>query len=154
MLISPQNHVYDEHTHSLQIYWSTKDVITWLAENTDDEHLKKVKRTADHHAVKMEVASASVNDEAALFDDDDNDEDEIVLNRPKDHAVVETSKQRLISSQKLEPQFEGLRQTAAGHRIQDVKELMSVPVIVTADLTKSPPVIKVYSVNPYAKKTA
>ena len=25
-------------------------------------------------------------------------------------------------------------------------------VIVTADLTKSPPVIKVYSVNPYAQK--
>jgi len=29
---------------------------------------------------------------------------------------------------------------------------MTVPVIVTADLTKSPPVIKVYSVNPYAER--
>jgi protein SSD1 len=28
---------------------------------------------------------------------------------------------------------------------------MTPQVIVTADLTKSPPVIKVYSVNPYAK---
>ncbi|KAH7105526.1 SSD1 protein [Auriculariales sp. MPI-PUGE-AT-0066] len=146
------NHVYDEHTHSLQIYWSNKDVITWLAENADDEHLKKVKRAADHHAVKMEVASASVHDERALFDDDDNEEDEIVLNRSKDQPAAETSKQRIISAQKTEPVFEGLRTTAAGHKIQEIKELMSVPVIVTADLTKSPPVLKVYSVNPYAEK--
>ncbi|EJD53591.1 RNB-domain-containing protein [Auricularia subglabra TFB-10046 SS5] len=147
------NHVYDEHTHSLQIYWSTKDVITWLAENTDDEHLKKVKRTADHF-VKMEVASASVQDEQALFDDDNDDE--IVLDRARDNkeAASETSKQRLLSLHHPEPKFEGLRTTNAGHRIQEIKELMSVPVIVTADLTKSPPVIKVYSVNPYAEKKA
>ena len=71
-----QNHVYDEHTHTLQIYWSTRDVITWLAENSDDEHLKKVKQNAEQHALKMEVASRSVHDEKALFDEDDNEEDE------------------------------------------------------------------------------
>ena len=46
-----QNHVYDEHTHTLQIYWSNRDVITWLAENSDDEHLKKVKQNAEQHAL-------------------------------------------------------------------------------------------------------
>ncbi|TRM67780.1 hypothetical protein BD626DRAFT_396015 [Schizophyllum amplum] len=144
------NHVYDEHTHSLQIYWSNRDVITWLAENSDDEHLKKVKQNAEQHALKMEVASRSVHDESALFDEDDGD-DEIVLGRDNVRATEETSKQRLLSMAKAEPTFEGLRQTAAGHKIQDIKELMTVPVIVTADLTKSPPVIKVYSVNPYAE---
>ncbi|KAF8138706.1 SSD1 protein [Boletus edulis] len=146
-----ENHVYDEHTHTLQIYWSSKDVITWLVENSDDEHLKKVKQNAEAHATKMEVASRSLHDETALFDEDDAEEDEIVLGR--DSEIVretETSKQRLLSAAKVEPAFEGLRMTPTGHKIQDIKELMTVPVIVTADLTKSPPVIKVYSVNPYA----
>lgn len=150
--ITIQNHVYDEHTHTLQIYWSDKDVITWLAENSDDEHLKKVKKNAEQHAVKMEVVSRPVYDEKALFDEDDDDE--IVLGRddgqdPMTSDKPETSKQRLRSVAKVKPEFEGLRSTA-DHKIQDIRELMSVPVIVTADLTKSPPVIKVYSVNPYA----
>jgi len=145
------NHVYDEHTHTLQIYWSDRDVISWLAENSDDEHLKKVKRNAEQHA-KMEVASFSVNDENALFDEDE-EEDEVVLNRSSDQRKlekVERSKQRLISASKVPPVFEGLRQSSARQNIQDIRVLMNVPVIVTADLTKSPPVIKVYSVNPYA----
>jgi protein SSD1 len=117
----------------------------------------------------MEVSSRSVHDESALFDEDDND-DEIVLGRSQDDEKPETSKQRLLSQAKLKPEFEGLRTTPAGHKIQDIRELMTVPVrfssqrhlwshsnhicqvIVTADLTKSPPVIKVYSVNPFAEK--
>jgi len=139
-----ENHVYDEHNSTLFIYWSTQDVISWLAENSDDEHLKKVKQNAEQHALKMEINSRSVHDESALFDDDD---DEIVIS--KDLHDRESSKQRLLSKTKPKPEFHGLRQ-ADGHKIQDIKELMTVPVIVTADLTKSPAVIKVYSVNPYA----
>ncbi|KIJ56793.1 hypothetical protein M422DRAFT_773554 [Sphaerobolus stellatus SS14] len=145
------NHVYDEHSHTLQIYWSDKDVITWLAENSDDEHLKKVKQNAEQHAVKMEVTSRSVHDESALFDEDEEeDDDEVVIGRTEKPEKAETSKQRLVSQAKLQPEFEGLKTTPSGHRIQEIRELQSVPVIVTADLTKSPPVIKVYSVNPYA----
>ncbi|KZT74372.1 RNB-domain-containing protein [Daedalea quercina L-15889] len=146
------NHVYDEHTHTLQIYWSNRDVITWLAENSDDEHLKNVKQNAEQHALKMEVASRSVHDEKALFDEDDG-EDEIVLGRDEREKEDETiSKQRQLSKRRIAPRFEGLRTTPSGHKIQEIKELQTVPVIVTADLTKSPPVIKVYSVNPYAEK--
>lgn len=147
------NHVYDEHEHKLQIYWSDRDVITWLAENSDDEHLKKVKQNAEQHALKMEVASRSVNDEKALFDEDDAEDDEIVLGRSeKVLEDRETSKQRLLSQAKVKPEFEGLKVMSAGHKVQEIRELMTVPVIVTADLTKSPPVIKVYSVNPYAEQ--
>ncbi|KIY74063.1 RNB-domain-containing protein [Cylindrobasidium torrendii FP15055 ss-10] len=142
------NHVFDEHTDTLQIYWSTKDVIAWLAANSDDEHLKKIKQNAERHAAAMEITSRSVHDEKALFDEDEA-EDEVVLGR-KEVAGPETSTQRLLSMNKIRPEFEGLRTTTSGHLIQDIKELQSVPVIVTADLTKSPPVIKVYSVNPYA----
>ncbi|KAH7879895.1 RNB-domain-containing protein [Lentinula edodes] len=146
------NHVYDEHTHTLQIYWSNKDVITWLAENSDDEHLNKIKQNAEQHALKMEVTSRSVHDEKALFDEEDVEEDEIILGRNDQSAGPETSKQRLLSIAKPAPVFEGLRKAPSGHKIQDIRELMTVPVIVTADLTKSPPVIKVYSVNPYAEQ--
>ena len=128
----PQNHVYDEHSHILQIYWSGRDVLTWLAENSDDEHLKKVKENAEQHAVKMEVASRSIHDEKALFDEDDGD-DEIVLGR--DNVEVEEeeveSVQREISKTKVTPEFEGLKTTPAGHKIQQIKELMTVPVRVS-----------------------
>ena len=121
--------MYDEHSHTLQIYWSDRDVITWLAENSDDEHLKKVKENAEQHAVKMEIASRSVHDERALFDEDDGD-DEIVLGR--DNVEVEEeeveSVQRDISKAKVTPKFEGLRTTQTGHKIQQIKELMTVPV--------------------------
>jgi len=103
-------------------------VITWLAENSDDEHLKKVKRNAEQHALKMEVASRSVHDEKALFDEDDNDDDEIVLGRTELGKSEETSKQRSLSLAKLPPSFEGLRSSGAGHKIQDIRELMTVPV--------------------------
>ena len=133
LLIGLQNHVFDEHTRTLQIYWSDRDVIAWLAANSDDDHLKKVHRTAEQNAVKMEVVSGSVHDEKALFEEDDDD-DEIVLGRtsakesPEAPPVVETSKQRLLSMTKVEPIFEGLKTPAAGHKIQEIKELMSVPV--------------------------
>ncbi|EIN10370.1 RNB-domain-containing protein [Punctularia strigosozonata HHB-11173 SS5] len=148
-----ENHVYEEHNHTLQIYWSNKDVITWLAENSDDEHLKKVKQTAELHAQKMEVSTHSVYDEKALFDEDDNEDDEIVLGRPDGPVEEEEpSHQRMLSKVKARPEFEGLKTTPSGHKIQEIRELMTVPVIITADLTKSPPVIKVYSVNPYAEQ--
>jgi protein SSD1 len=103
-----------------------------LAENSDDEHLKKVKQNAEQHAVKMEVASRSVQDENALFDD--NDDDEIVLGRDTHEVIKETSKQRLLSMAKVRPEFEGLRVTPAGHKIQDIRELMTVPVRLAASL--------------------
>lgn len=103
-------------------------MITWLAENSDDEHLKKVKQNAEQHAVKMEVASRSVNDEQALFDEDDQ-EDEIVIGRTNDQEDgTETSHQRLISKAKVQPIFEGLKVTPAGHKIQEIREMQTVPV--------------------------
>jgi protein SSD1 len=113
----------------LQIYWSNRDVITWLAENSDDEHLKKVKQNAEQHALKMEVASRSVHDEKALFDEDDAEEDEIVLGRSETvREERETSKQRLLSQAKVKPEFEGLKVMPAGHKVQEIRELMTVPV--------------------------
>ena len=88
-----------------------------------------MKENAEQHAVKMEIASRSVHDEKALFDEDDGD-DEIVLGR--DHVeVVEVeveSMQREISKAKVTPEFEGLKTTPTGHKIQQIKELMTVPV--------------------------
>lgn len=77
----------------------------------------------------MEVASRSVHDESALFDEDEAEDDEIVLGRDeKAEAAKETSKQRLYSMAKVKPEFEGLKTSSSGHKIQDIKELMTVPV--------------------------
>lgn len=130
-MFNNQNHVYDEHTYTLQIYWSNKDVITWLAENSDDEHLNKIKQNAEQHALKMEVTSRSVHDEKALFDEEDAEEDEIILGRNNQSAGPETSKQRLLSIAKPAPVFEGLRKAPSGHKIQDIRELMTVPVSIS-----------------------
>jgi protein SSD1 len=88
-----------------------------------------VKENAEQHAVKMEVASRSVHDERALFDEDDGD-DEIVLGHDNDEVVEEEieSVQHEISKARVTPEFEGLKTTPAGHQIQQVKELMTVPV--------------------------
>jgi protein SSD1 len=91
--------------------------------------LKKVKQNAEQHALKMEVASRSVHDEKALFDEDDADDDEIVLGRSEySSGKPETSNQRLLSLAKVKPEFEGVRVTPSGHKIQDIRELMTVPV--------------------------
>jgi protein SSD1 len=128
VLTVAQNHVYDEHTNALNIYWSDKDVISWLAEHSDDEHLQRIQAQAAAHAQNMGVASRAVDEEAALFDDDDDGEDEVVLGRPDATPEAETSKQRLLSMAKAKPAFEGLRMSPAGHKIQEIKEFMTVPV--------------------------
>jgi protein SSD1 len=91
-----------------------------------------VKENAEQHAVKMEVASRSVHDEKALFDEDDGDDDEIVLGRDNKDAEAQEipSVQREISKARVTPEFEGLKTTPAGHKIQQVKELMTVPVCI------------------------
>lgn len=77
----------------------------------------------------MEVASRGVHDEQALFDEDDGD-DEIVLGRDNKEVLEseEESKQRMLSKAKVMPEFEGLKTSSAGHKIQEIKELMTVPV--------------------------
>ena len=63
------------------------------------------------------------------MDEDDNEEDEIVLGRANpEPEELEMSKQRLLSRQKLPPQFEGLKTLPSGHKIQEIRELMTVPV--------------------------
>jgi protein SSD1 len=93
-----------------------------------------VKENAEQHAVKMEVASRSVHDERALFDEDDGD-DEIVLGHDDDEPAEEEieSVQREISKARVTPEFEGLKTTLAGHKIQQVRELMTVPVRISLD---------------------
>ena len=93
-----------------------------------------MKENAEQHAVKMEVASRSVHDERALFDEDDGD-DEIVLGHDTDEVAEEEieSVQRETSKARVTPEFEGLKTTPAGHKIQQVKELMTVPVRISLD---------------------
>ncbi len=114
------NTVFDEHKNILSLYWTGQDVLAFLAETSDDPHLLKVKALGERHG-KDGSASPGNGEEAV------------------------ESKQYLKSAQRSPSQFEGLRTTPSGHRIQDVRELMPIPVIVTSDMSKSPPVLVVYA---------
>lgn len=112
----------------------------------------------------MEASSQSVQAESALFEDDDDEDDDVIATagavadpkrakRIKDATEQELrSGQRMKSLTKDRPRFEAVETVQAGqgvtHHVQTVKELQSVPVIVTADTTKSPPVIKIFAVRP------
>ena len=116
--------VFDEHKDVLSLYWTTQDVLSFLAETSDDPHLLRIKALGEQQAHKESPPTAldpSVSDSFA------------------------GSKQYQKSAQQAAPQFDGLRTTTSGHRIQDVRELTSIPVIITSDVTKSPPVLVVYA---------
>ncbi len=149
-----EKHVHDGETNALSIHWKPNvDVIAWLAETSDDVHVKKLQEVAQQHQM-MEMTSQSQTDEAALFADDDDDENNesstAALVRQHNIEAAKTSQQRARSLNKPALQFEGLHETPGGQRIQTIQELMQVPVIVTSDMSKSPPVLKVFSVNPFA----
>lgn len=120
------------------------DVIRFLAENSGDPHVQRVKATAEQHARLMEASSRSNDAEKALFDDDDDDaaepESERVPVAPATKGVSSSQKQKSVD--RATATFEAIEETAAGHCIQTIKELQKVPVIVSADLTVCPPVIK------------
>lgn len=82
-------------------------MLSFLAETSDDEHLQKVKALRERHS--------RAADDKSLFDDDAS-------------KAADGSKQRQLSAAKVPPKYDGLRQTGNGHKIQDIKELMTVPV--------------------------
>ncbi|CDZ96520.1 Exosomal 3'-5' exoribonuclease complex, subunit Rrp44/Dis3 [Phaffia rhodozyma] len=146
-----ENIVYEEHNSSLQLYWSERDVISYLAERDDDEHLNKVKKFGDHYA-QAEIESSGKIDEEKNVPKDEAEASEESVAKDKKFSITDSIQQSKSVAQDA-PVFKGLRTSSDGkHHIQEIKELMTVPVIVTADIEKSPPVIKVYAVNPYAKK--
>lgn len=123
-----ENYVFDEHNDVLSLYWTTQDVLSFLTQQTaDDEHLLKIKQRVEGQTTGAATSQAA--DANALLDD----------------SPPTKSSQYEKSASRDSLKFEGLRSNAAGHRIQDVKELASLPVLITADMSKSPPVLVVYA---------
>ncbi|PLW31542.1 hypothetical protein PCANC_17125 [Puccinia coronata f. sp. avenae] len=160
------NHVHDEHANTLKLYWKQGvDVIAHLSEHSTDAHLNSIRHHTERHAKLMEASSQSVQAESALFEDD---EDDVVQHPLKGGSgqmgeLTEREKksaQRLKSAEmarakgKLDLEWEGVEKIEAApgvtHCVQTIKELQTVPVIITADTTKSPPVLKIFAVNPFA----
>lgn len=144
---------YTEASNTLTLYW-TKGVetIRWLAETSDDAHLQAIQGLADHHA-GMEMASQSHTAEAALFDDEDDAELAEAKRKVYSGEDAAGSQQRTKSFRKTEIESEGAKVTADGHRIQEIRELQKLPVVITADMEKAPPIIKVFAQNPFAFDT-
>ncbi|KPV71704.1 uncharacterized protein RHOBADRAFT_30884 [Rhodotorula graminis WP1] len=150
--------LHDERENTLQIFWKKGvDVLSWLAETNQDEHLQRLRSVAKHHSSLMEADSGKGDAEQALFDDDE-DEDEGASSATKaahgngsvarEKRVLETE-QHKKSSQRAPLRFNGVS-TENGHASQLIKTLDHVPVVVSADLSKSPPVIRVTACSPFA----
>lgn len=155
--IPVEHYSYDEVDGVLSLWWTRgKDTIEWLNERNDDSHLKAIRGYAQHHAQQQEMrmTSQTADAEAALFEDDD-DEDLVEMQRKvwsgEDAAG---SEQRTKSFQRTEIPSQGAKVTSTGHCVQEVKELRSLPVVITADMEKAPPVIKVFAVNPWGHEQA
>lgn len=129
---------------------------------------------------QMETGTIPTDDVDALFEDDDNLSDvgdslagvsiserptqsvppsptknslsvSGILHRTRSDSIVhstELSESTLTDKEKYS-KFFTLRQ-GDGDYIQDVKELMRLPVIMRTDLTKSPPCLTIRALNPYA----
>jgi len=139
-----ENHVYDDHSNTLSLYWKKGvDVVQWLAEHRGDAHLQLIRQNAERHAKSLGSTSSQAKDESNLF----NDDEDTPVAAPKNYGKYA---QHSISAKKEAPKFEGVYVNAHGHHIQTVKELQEVPVVITADMTISPPVIKVLAMNPFA----
>ncbi|SCV73957.1 BQ2448_6387 [Microbotryum intermedium] len=138
---------YDEHDNSLSIYWKRNvEVLGWLAEKNNDEHLLRIRDQAEFHARGLgNHADKKSKAESALFDDDEDNEESADGQRKRS---VRMTGQRLKSLNKSPLKFEGLSDRNQ-HCMQTVRELQTVPVVITSDMTKSPPVIKVHAINPY-----
>lgn len=93
----------------------------------------------------MESSTQSTNAESALFEDDEAEDGEV----PEVAPSASKSAQQAKSLKRAAPVFEGVETTSAGHSIQTIKELQTVPVIVSSDLTVCPPVLKIFAVNPF-----
>lgn len=95
----------------------------------------------------MEASDSKASDESELFNDDHSSAAPLASG-----DAARPSTQVKISSKKTKPVFEGVEiLQAGGHHVQTVKELQTVPVICSADMTKSPPVIKVRSFSIVAR---
>ncbi|MCO5566208.1 hypothetical protein L7F22_019884 [Adiantum nelumboides] len=155
--IPVEHHSYDEHDGVLSLYWTRgKDTIEWLNERSDDSHLKAIRAYAQHHAQKQEMrmTSQTTDAEAALFEDDDDEELKEAQRKVWSGEDAEGSEQRTKSFQNNEIPCQGAKISTTGHRIQEVKELQTCPVVITADMEKAPPVIKVFAVNPWGHEQA
>ena len=123
------NHVHDAHSNTLSLYWKQGvDVLTWLAETSGEPHQLFMRRIADHHAALQSGAEP-----AAASDDP------LLAGLPKalpTTAASASSSQHAKSLSRSEPKFNETTTTKAGHRVQVIRELQTIPVICAADTTK------------------
>jgi protein SSD1 len=119
-----------------------RTVVKWLAEHSGDAHMVQMRQNAERHAKLMEASDSKASDESELFADDGASAATAKLD-------AATSKQAKLSRNKVKPVFEGVEVLQpGGHHVQTIREFQTVPVICSADMTKSPPVIKVRPLLP------
>ena len=152
-----QSFMYDEHTNSLTIYWKKGvDVLSYLVENNQDDHLARLHSQVQHHAKMMESSSKQADAEKGLFDDEDEQDDSAqgFSDAEKKSASTEqhlksrdvscywliyacSSTDRWLRIQRAPLKFDGLS-TKDGHACQTISELHEVPVIISVSFANLP----------------
>lgn len=103
-------------------------MLSWLADTSGEPHQLFMRRIADHHAaLRSGAALASTADDPSLS------------GLPKalpNEAASPSSSQHRKSLSRTEPKFNETTTTKAGHRVQVIRELQTIPVICAADITK------------------
>lgn len=142
-------------------------MVSYLSEHSTDAHLHSVKHHAERHAKLMEASSQSVQAESALFEEEEEDDDlvqhplkaagsgDVVGEREmKSSQRMKSVETMGVSGSNLAMKWSGGKaiekiEAAPGvtHCVQTIRELENVPVIVTADISKSPPVLKIFAVR-------
>ena len=112
-----ENAVHDEHKNVLSLYWTDKDVLSFIAETTENPVVEAIRAQPKGSQGPTRSAAAEAQRRGGQY---------------------------AKSASGVKPAYNGLR-TVDGHKIQDVKEWDKVPVIITSDMTKSPPVLVVYA---------
>jgi protein SSD1 len=100
-----------------RLYWTDQDVLDFLAENSDDEHLKRVRNT-NQRAKSVPPSGVATP----------SGEPDVGSAAADKYKGVQERKSATMKISDLE--FDGLRQTEGieNHKIQTIKELQSVPV--------------------------
>lgn len=146
-----ERHAWNESSETLRLYWGT-DAFKTPSEEEEPENNTKANQNKRLSALPASLGAAHIDsmdhpddatnaydDERGLFDDESDYEDE---DRRSNEGQGEDE----------DEDVEGVNDEA--QRLTRIRIFGHVQVLITADTTISPPVIKVIAMNPYASTDA
>ncbi|ORZ05863.1 hypothetical protein BCR41DRAFT_172371, partial [Lobosporangium transversale] len=149
-----ERHTWNSNTETLRLYWTKEAFKAPLSEeeNVDDSndeknnHLSSLPHPHDHEDMDHpDVATNAYDDERGLFDDESDYEDEDV----DDFEIVGTKCNGAHAIEEDQSEDSNGEDDEA-QRLTRIQIFGHIKVLITANTTVSPPMIKLMAINPYA----